>query len=100
MNCDVTLATGEEITKTRTVTQASDCRDALARALYGRLFSWIVNSVNQLIGPVVAAAATGVAVTAAGAANTLQIGVLDIFGFENFPQNSFEQVFYSALIFV
>ena len=74
---------GEEITKTRSVAQACDCRDALAKGLYGRLFSWIVNSINQLIQPYEGSC---------DVSTTLQIGVLDIFGFENFPQNSFEQV--------
>ena len=73
---------GEAITKVRNVSQASECRDALAKAIYSRLFSWVVNNVNQLLQPLED--------DFEGAG--FEIGILDIFGFENFTKNSFEQV--------
>ncbi|XP_022093502.1 unconventional myosin-XVI-like isoform X2 [Acanthaster planci] len=77
---ETTYTRGEAITKLRTVDQAEECRDALAKAIYSRLFSWVVNNINQLLQPV------------EGAETDYEIGVLDIFGFENFCRNSFEQV--------
>ncbi|KAH8091086.1 hypothetical protein JL720_5965 [Aureococcus anophagefferens] len=57
---------------------AGDARDALAKALYAKLFDWAVDRVNrEMEAP-------------AGEAKT--IGVLDIFGFEIFESNSFEQL--------
>ncbi|KAL3848329.1 hypothetical protein ACJMK2_019197 [Sinanodonta woodiana] len=76
---EYTVTRGEQIKKERTLQQAEDCRDALAKTLYGHLFSWIVNGMNQLLQPEEESAC-------------LQIGLLDIFGFENFPRNSFEQL--------
>lgn len=72
---------GETITRNNNVEQAMDCRDAMAKALYGRLFSWIVKKINTLL-------------RAEDKTQTLhkKIGLLDIFGFENFAQNSFEQL--------
>lgn len=29
----------------------SDARDAVSKAMYGRLFGWIVNKINQLLAP-------------------------------------------------
>eukprot|EP00054_Salpingoeca_dolichothecata_P027671 m.204047 g.204047 ORF g.204047 m.204047 type:complete len:1201 (+) comp26016_c2_seq1:100-3702(+) len=70
---------GETIIKRFNGRQSTDCRDALAKALYGRFFSWLVQQINGLLMP------------DAHADARLSIGLLDIFGFENFQKNSFEQ---------
>jgi myosin-5 len=49
--------------------QAAEARDALAKILYKRLFEWLVSRINA-------------AILKPGRKNF--IGVLDIFGFENF----------------
>ncbi|GAB1606978.1 unconventional myosin-VI-like isoform X2 [Argonauta hians] len=58
------------------VYEASNARDALAKALYSKLFDYIVNRVNQ-------------AIPFSSSCN--YIGILDIAGFEYFQVNSFEQ---------
>ncbi|KAM6985640.1 myosin-IIIb isoform 2-T2 [Aplochiton taeniatus] len=80
-HCVVTR--GETIIRTNTVDKATDVRDAMSKALYGRLFSWIVNRINALLQP-----DTNVCAAESG----MNVGILDIFGFENFKKNSFEQL--------
>ncbi|XP_069791758.1 myosin-IIIb-like isoform X5 [Narcine bancroftii] len=80
-HCVVTR--GETIVRTNTVDEASDVRDAMSKALYGRLFSWIVNRINSLLQPDKSVCDTE---------NGMNVGILDIFGFENFKKNSFEQL--------
>ena len=58
--------------------QAASVRDALAKAIYNNLFDWIVQRVN-------------VSLKARASASNV-IGVLDIYGFEIFENNSFEQL--------
>ncbi|KAH8043404.1 hypothetical protein JL722_15236 [Aureococcus anophagefferens] len=52
----------------------------LAKALYGRCFSWLVETVD------------GALEAGGGITKETLVGVLDIFGFEVFKQNSFEQL--------
>uniref|UniRef100_A0A7S3K5V9 Myosin motor domain-containing protein n=1 Tax=Aureoumbra lagunensis TaxID=44058 RepID=A0A7S3K5V9_9STRA len=72
---------------------AANARDALAKALYGRLFDWLVESINQGIakGSYTGAPADAIP-TNKKRRGTANIGVLDIFGFECFATNSFEQL--------
>jgi myosin heavy subunit len=64
------------------VQQARDTRDAFAKALYSYLFNWLIKTVNTtLTSGNKSSAATG-----------QFIALLDIFGFEKFETNSFEQL--------
>jgi myosin heavy subunit len=56
--------------------QANDNRDSLGKFIYEQLFNWLVFAVNRCLD---------------GPGNRF-IGILDIFGFEIFEQNSFEQL--------
>lgn len=72
---------GETIVKNNTVEEAKASRDAMSKALYGRLFDWMVNQINMLL-----------VFNRPNMPEQLSVGVLDIFGFENFGNNSFEQL--------
>ncbi|KAF4085091.1 hypothetical protein AMELA_G00113390 [Ameiurus melas] len=79
-----TVSTGRDvIDKQHTDKEASYGRDALAKAIYERLFCWIVGRINDIIEVKNYDARIH-------GKNTV-IGVLDIYGFEIFQNNSFEQ---------
>ncbi|KAK8639453.1 hypothetical protein V6N13_137831 [Hibiscus sabdariffa] len=67
----------ESITKCLDPESAALSRDALAKIVYSRLFDWIVDKINSSIGQ--------------DPDSKFLIGVLDIYGFESFKTNSFEQ---------
>ncbi|XP_060944203.1 unconventional myosin-Ib isoform X2 [Limanda limanda] len=71
-------AKSEKVSTTLNVAQAYYARDALAKNLYSRLFSWLVTRINESI-------------KAQGKTRHKVMGVLDIYGFEIFEDNSFEQ---------
>ncbi|XP_016151527.1 unconventional myosin-Vb-like [Sinocyclocheilus grahami] len=71
------VTTAETYVKNMSHAQAVNARDALAKHIYAHLFDWIVEHVNKALHT-----------------STKQhsfIGVLDIYGFETFEINSFEQ---------
>eukprot|EP00834_Sanchytrium_tribonematis_P003840 NODE_164_length_14719_cov_1.036252.p4 type:complete len:439 gc:universal NODE_164_length_14719_cov_1.036252:9583-10899(+) len=72
-----TVTRGEKFETPLTKEQAADSRDAIAKFLYDSLFSFIVEFINLT--------------TSSKGLTNLYIGILDIFGFENFEKNSFEQ---------
>jgi myosin-7 len=75
------FAHGDTVVSTMSVEQSLDVRDAFVKGIYGRMFVWIVNKINSAI------------YKPKSSVNHYRtsIGVLDIFGFENFNINSFEQ---------
>ena len=95
---------GKTIHKPQNIAQAQDKRDALAKLAYSSLFLWLVNSVNATISPEVFARLGGRDRFDSGdfspGASMLNksdgkngfIGVLDIYGFEQFDTNGFEQM--------
>lgn len=62
-------------------------RDNFSKSMYGALFDWLVQRINNTIATV----KVGETVKNSDKHHCF-IGVLDIFGFENFQINSFEQV--------
>jgi len=68
---------GESVTTTMGTESSMDVRDAFVKGVYGRMFIWLVQKINKAIYK--------------PSQDTRHyrksIGVLDIFGFENFGKN-------------
>ncbi|KAM9851316.1 unconventional myosin-XVI [Aulostomus maculatus] len=82
LTSDVQYFKGDMIMRRHTVEMSQQYRDQLAKAVYGRLFSYLVNSINDYL--------QGQDDNIGDPA--LEIAVLDIFGFEEFQRNGFEQL--------
>ncbi|XP_057790720.1 myosin-2-like [Salvia miltiorrhiza] len=68
----------DEVTKSLTLDQAMNTRDALARCIYVSLFDWLVEQINLSLS--------------AGKDNMgRSVSILDTYGFESLKNNSFEQ---------
>lgn len=68
--------------------QALDARDALAKAVYEAIFGWLVCRINEGLGsPRGKTSCDHDSMVSHGS-----VGILDIFGFESFERNSFEQL--------
>nr|XP_034915316.1 myosin-9 isoform X3 [Populus alba] len=76
--CKRVMITPEEIIKRSLDPHAAAVsRDGLAKTIYSRLFEWLVDKINVSIGQ--------------DPNSKCLIGILDIYGFESFKANSFEQ---------
>ncbi|XP_029371529.1 unconventional myosin-Vb isoform X2 [Echeneis naucrates] len=71
------ITASETYVKTMSTQQAANARDALAKHIYAHMFDWIVEHINKSLHT--------------DAKQHSFIGVLDIYGFETFEVNSFEQ---------
>lgn len=76
--CSRSITTREgKIMKALDCASAASSRDALAKNVYAKIFDWLVETINKSVGQ--------------DKSSRVQIGVLDIYGFECFKNNSFEQ---------
>uniref|UniRef100_A0A668A1L3 Myosin IXA n=1 Tax=Myripristis murdjan TaxID=586833 RepID=A0A668A1L3_9TELE len=77
-----TVTVGERLIVPYRLAEAGTVRDSMAKSLYSALFDWIVFRINHaLLSKKDLEESTKI----------LSIGVLDIFGFEDYESNSFEQ---------
>lgn len=74
------ITRGEKITSNLSQAQAIVVRDSVAKFIYSSLFDWLVEIINRSLAT-------------EEVLNRVKsfIGVLDIYGFEHFAKNSFEQ---------
>lgn len=72
------VAAGESFQTPLSVMAANDARDGLAKQTYFKLFEWLVQRINES--------------TSHPQGSDRKVGLLDIFGFESFVSNSYEQM--------
>jgi myosin heavy subunit len=74
----VQMGKGSIVTMKFNLNQATDNRDTLSKSLYSNMFDWTIQRVNSTLKT--------------EGESQFSIGILDIFGFEVFEINSFEQL--------
>uniref|UniRef100_A0A8K9X1Y3 Myosin IXA n=1 Tax=Oncorhynchus mykiss TaxID=8022 RepID=A0A8K9X1Y3_ONCMY len=77
-----TMTVGERLIVPYKLAEAGTVRDSMAKSLYSALFDWIVFRINHALLN---------NRDLEESAKIFSIGVLDIFGFEDYENNSFEQ---------
>ncbi|XP_038618067.1 unconventional myosin-XVI isoform X2 [Tachyglossus aculeatus] len=82
LTTDIQYFKGDTIMRRYTIEMAEFYRDLLTKTLYSRLFSFLVNTMNYYLH----------SSDEQSSEQTLEIGILDIFGFEEFQRNTFEQL--------
>ena len=100
-----TITRGESISSPLGGSTARDVCDAFVKGIYGRMFVWIVQKINQVIfkpkvqqlsssppHKMYTSLDSNFFHQEKSSQKRLSIGVLDIFGFETFESNSFEQL--------
>ncbi|XP_069445225.1 unconventional myosin-IXb isoform X9 [Ovis canadensis] len=77
-----TVTSNDKLILPYSLSEAITARDSMAKSLYSALFDWIVLRINHALLN---------KKDMEESVSCLSIGVLDIFGFEDFERNSFEQ---------
>ncbi|CAF3529258.1 unnamed protein product [Rotaria socialis] len=86
MECLTTMTTltrNERVIRKFSLQSSQDARDALSKHLYARLFSWLIGKINETLNNPYPSQSYH---------HVVEIGLLDIYGFEHFELNSFEQL--------
>ncbi|XP_062909804.1 unconventional myosin-XVI isoform X2 [Mobula hypostoma] len=81
LTSDIHQLKGDVVFRRHTVDVANFYRDLLAKSLYGHLFCFLVDHINYYLQS-----------HDDTTSSTLEIGILDIFGFEEFQKNGYEQL--------
>ncbi|CAK9003080.1 High molecular weight form of myosin-1 (High molecular weight form of myosin I) (HMWMI) [Durusdinium trenchii] len=85
--CFKMIRTGRDVVaKPNTPEMATDSRDVFAKEIYQKLFEWLIKRINRSL------AKKTKSMESVAKEDKSIIGVLDIFGFESFEYNSFEQL--------